>query len=80
MPHSNARRADRVDVLLAHRWSPTQSGADADPTLLRAVLAAADGRTLAELGAVLSGAVAGRQRARATLAWMLKYDLLRPTH
>ena len=35
----------------------------------------ADGRTLAELEAMLGG-----PKARATLAWMLKYDLLRATY
>ncbi|MBX9627066.1 MAG: glycosyltransferase family 4 protein [Gemmataceae bacterium] len=49
-----------------------------DRALLRRMLAAADGRSLAELEDVLAAAGGGRQRARATLAWMLKYDLLRP--
>ncbi len=50
-----------------------------DPAVLRAALAAADGRTLAELESVLTAAAPGPARARATLAWMLKYDLLRAT-
>lgn len=48
-----------------------------DRGLLGRVLAAADGRSLAELEEMM-GDAGGRQRARATLAWMLKYDLLRP--
>ncbi len=49
-----------------------------DRTQLRAVLATGDGRTLAEWESELTAAVPGRVRARATLAWLLKYDLLRP--
>jgi hypothetical protein len=43
-----------------------------DPAKLASVLSAPDGQTLAELEAMLGG-----PRARATLTWMLKYDLLR---
>ena len=52
-----------------------------DEALLTAVLAAAtaDGRTLSELEGVMGQTHAGSSRARATLAWMLKYDLIRPT-
>ena len=48
-----------------------------DVEVLTAVLAAADGRTLTELEAAMSRAGVGK--ARATIAWMLKYDLIRPT-
>lgn len=67
--------ADRLGVLLGlplvthAEWSR-----HTDPALLGRVLAAADGRPLAELEAMLTG---GRAKARATLAWLLKYDLLR---
>ena len=51
----------------------------ADPEVLRSVLAAAASpRTLAELDGVLAGAGVRRVPGRATLAWMLKYGLLRP--
>ncbi|HEY2785007.1 MAG TPA: glycosyltransferase family 4 protein [Fimbriiglobus sp.] len=45
-----------------------------NPAALGALLLAANGRTLAELESALGGPL-----ARATIAWMLKYDLLRPT-
>ena len=49
-----------------------------DLPLLRAVLAAArDARRLRELEEVLTRAGVGMVTRRATLAWMLKYDLLR---
>jgi glycosyltransferase involved in cell wall biosynthesis len=48
-----------------------------DPALLRAVLAVADGRPLRELEEVLIQAGAERGTGRATLMWLLKYDLLR---
>jgi glycosyltransferase involved in cell wall biosynthesis len=47
-----------------------------DLTVLRAVLAAAAGRPLGEVENVLTHAGADRVTARATLAWLLKYDLL----
>jgi glycosyltransferase involved in cell wall biosynthesis len=50
-----------------------------DAVVLRAVLAAATGRPLADVEAVLTAAGADRAAARATLAWLLKYDLLRLT-
>ncbi len=50
-----------------------------DVTLLRAVLAAAKRCPLGELANVLTKAGVERGKARATLAWMLKYDLLRAT-
>ena len=70
--------AARLDLLLT---LPLVTHAEwarhTNPALLREVLAA-DGRSLAGLEAVLTAAGGGPQRARATLAWMLKYDLLRP--
>jgi glycosyltransferase involved in cell wall biosynthesis len=46
--------------------------------ILRAILAeAAQARTIARLDAVLTGLGVARRRGRATLAWMLKYGLLR---
>jgi glycosyltransferase involved in cell wall biosynthesis len=50
-----------------------------DVGLLRAVLAAAEERPLSELVNILTQAGVDRGKARATLAWMLKYDLLRVT-
>jgi glycosyltransferase involved in cell wall biosynthesis len=48
-----------------------------DPPLLRAVLKAADGRALQDVEAVLARAGVEQGVGRATLAWLLKYDLLR---
>jgi glycosyltransferase involved in cell wall biosynthesis len=72
--------AERLDGLLS---SPLVTHAawarHTDPAAVRAVLAAASaGRPLADLEASLSPEEEGRTTARATLAWMLKYDLLRP--
>ncbi|MBX6312652.1 MAG: glycosyltransferase family 4 protein [Isosphaeraceae bacterium] len=51
----------------------------ADPDRIRAVLTAAETpRALVELDEVLARAGIGRIAGRATLAWMLKYGLLRP--
>jgi glycosyltransferase involved in cell wall biosynthesis len=48
------------------------------PELLMAALAAASpGCSVSSLDALLSAAGVDRRRARATVAWMLKYDLLR---
>jgi glycosyltransferase involved in cell wall biosynthesis len=51
----------------------------ADVQLLRAVLAAAVARPLSEVQEVLTRCGVDHGAARATLAWMLKYDLLRTT-
>jgi hypothetical protein len=45
--------------------------------LARLLARAAAGSTLAELEALLAAEGASTKRCRATLAWMLKYDLLR---
>jgi hypothetical protein len=54
-----------------------------DAAVLRAALASVAaspiGRSLADLESVLTAAGADRPAARATLAWLLKYDLLRLT-
>jgi glycosyltransferase involved in cell wall biosynthesis len=51
----------------------------ADPVLLRLVLARAHSSCpVSELHAVIRSAGIDQHRARATLAWMLKYDLIRP--
>ena len=48
-----------------------------DPQVIRAVLAAAASpRPLGDLAGVLAGAGLDHTAARATVAWMLKYDLL----
>ena len=48
-----------------------------DPGLLRAVLAAAmNSCTVEELARILRAAGFDNEAGRATLAWMLKYDLL----
>jgi glycosyltransferase involved in cell wall biosynthesis len=47
-----------------------------DLTVLRAVLAAAEGRPIREVEKVLTRAGVDHVTSRATLAWMLKYDLL----
>jgi hypothetical protein len=69
---------DRLGVLLAsplvNHVAATRVG---DATLLRAVLKAADGRPLCDVEEVLVRAGAEYGAGRATLAWMLKYDLLR---
>lgn len=75
---STADAAARLDGLLALPLVTHAAWArHTDQTFLRAVLEAADGRTLAELETVLCNLATGRARARATLAWMLKYDLIR---
>jgi glycosyltransferase involved in cell wall biosynthesis len=75
---TTAGAEERLGVLLAlplmaHVGYSRSTGAD----LLRAVLAAtAEPRPLAEVEAVLRQAGVDPVRARATVAWLLKYDLL----
>ena len=69
---------DRLDALLK---SPLVTHAAwarlSDPAALRALLAKADGCTIEQLVAILTKQFLSQTTARATLAWMLKYDLLR---
>ena len=71
-----------LDTLLALRL--THHGGDrrsSDPAILRAVLTSASSpRSLTDLDAVLQQAGISRRAGRATIAWMLKYDLLRVSH
>jgi glycosyltransferase involved in cell wall biosynthesis len=71
---------DRLGVVLASPLANHVANTRAsDPTLLRAVLSAADGKWLCDVEKVMSRAGVEQTVARATLAWLLKYDLLRVT-
>jgi glycosyltransferase involved in cell wall biosynthesis len=76
--HATTGAAERLERLLAmplvHHVANTRVS---DLQVLRAVLAAATEQPLGEVEKVLFQAGADRGLARATLAWMLKYDLLR---
>ncbi len=79
--HTTAGAEARLDELLTLPLvTHVAYSRSADPGLLRAVLAAtARPRPLAEVEAVLRQAGVDPVPARATVAWLLKYDLLRAT-
>jgi glycosyltransferase involved in cell wall biosynthesis len=72
--------AEKVEMLLAMPLvNHVATTRVADAAILRAVLAAAAGRPVCEVEEVLTRRGVDQGKARATLAWMLKYDLLRAT-
>jgi hypothetical protein len=78
--HATEGAADKVEMLLAMPLvNHVATTRVADAAILRAVLAAAAGRPVGEVEEVLTRCGVDQGKARATLAWMLKYDLLRAT-